>query len=234
MDELHACNEGGCALDFAGTRLIARASGALWLPDNGALVVSDLHLGKAERNARRGGGLWPPYENDATLSRWEAEVAALSPSALVTLGDSFDDSACVEALADSDRARISALAEGRRLIWITGNHDPKPNGLPGEGVGTVQFGPVTFRHIAATDGNAEISGHYHPKATLYARGRRIRRKCFLVNDQRIVMPAFGAYTGGLDILSPVFASLFGEGSDVILTGERALRAPLSRLRAMAA
>lgn len=234
MSELHKCTKEGCPLDLAGTQLLSRASGALWLPEARTLVVSDLHLGKAERNARRGGGLWPPYENEATLERLEAEVAALAPRTLVALGDSFDDSACADALAEADRQRIGALAEGRRLIWITGNHDPAPNGLPGEGMPELQLGPLTFRHIADPKQAGEVSGHYHPKASIQTKGRRIRRKCFLLDASRVILPAFGAYTGGLDIFDPAFAPLFGPDADVILIGEKALRAPVARLRALAA
>ena len=219
---------------MAETPLLARASGALWVPDFRALIVSDLHLGKAERNARRGGGLWPPYENDATLSRLEAEVKTLKPQMIVTLGDSFDDSHCVSALADTDRDRISALADGRQFIWITGNHDPAPNGLPGEGKSELTLGSLTLRHIADAAQTGEISGHYHPKARLHSRGRRIARKCFLFDHHRLIMPAFGAYTGGLDILNPAFEPLFGPDAHAILTGEKALRTPVARLRLLAA
>jgi DNA ligase-associated metallophosphoesterase len=214
--------------------LVARASGALWMPDSHTLLVSDLHLGKAERNARRGGGLWPPYENDATLSRLEGEVKALKPNKIIALGDSFDDSRCVEALAESDRNRIIALAQNRDLIWITGNHDPAPNGLPGVGIAELMLGNITLRHIAEPQETLEISGHYHPKATLHARGRRISRKCFMHDAARLILPAFGAYTGGLDVLNPAFEPLFGPDAHVILTGEKALRTPVSRLRLLAA
>lgn len=224
----------GCAFELSGMPLMARSSGALWMPVEQTLVVSDLHFGKAERNARRGGGLWPPYDNEATLARLEAEVAALKPRMIVTLGDSFDDPRCVAELAPLDRERITALAVSRRLIWITGNHDPASNGLPGEGTNTLRLGPLTLRHIAELSETAEISGHYHPKATLMVRGRRIARKCFLLNKERIIMPAFGAYTGGLDVLAPEFQDLCGHDAHAILTGEKALRAPITKLRQLAA
>lgn len=214
--------------------MIARASGALWLPGFKALVVSDLHLGKAERNARRGGGFWPPYENEATLTRLEAEITALSPQTVIFLGDSFDDDACVEGLADGDRARIAALGAASKMVWITGNHDPAPKGLPGQETETLALGPLTLRHIADPAKDGEISGHYHPKVTVFPRGRRIARKCFVLDSRRLILPAFGAYTGGLDVLSPVFEPLFDGQGDVILTGERALRAPMARVRRLAA
>jgi len=231
---MNEASKNACSLRLGETNLLARALGALWVPDSKTLIVSDLHLGKAERNARRGGGLWPPYENDATLSRLEAEVDALRPDTLVTLGDSFDDPACVDALADKDRARIKALADGRRLVWIAGNHDPAPTSLPGEAMEKMTLGTLTLRHIAQADETNEISGHYHPKAMIHARGRRISRKCFICDHNRLIMPAFGEYTGGLDVLNPAFAPLFSETADVILTGEKTLRAPVARLRQLAA
>ena len=231
---LDPCDANGCALTLAGERLLARASGALWLPAHRTLVVSDLHLGKAERNARRGGGFWPPYENEATLTALEAEIAALAPATLVALGDSFDDGRCAEALAEADRARIAALAAGRRLVWIAGNHDPAPTGLPGEAMQTLALGALILRHIADPGSRGEISGHYHPKVTIHARARRIRRKCFLADAARVVMPAFGAYTGGLDAWDAALAGLFAADAEAVLTGERAMRAPLGKLRALAA
>jgi len=186
--------------------MIARASGALWLPGFDTLVVS----------------FWPPYENEATLTRLEAEIDAIDPRKLVFLGDSFDDNACVAALADADRARITVMTTDRDAIWITGNHDPAPHDLPGREAETLALGPLTLRHIADPAEEAEISGHYHPKVTVFPRGRRIARKCFLLDSRRLILPAFGAYTGGLDVLSPVFEPLFDGQGDAILTGERAL------------
>jgi len=211
-----------------------RASGALWLPGSRTLVVSDLHLGKAERNARRGGGFWPPYENTETLNRLDHEILALDPACVVTLGDSFDDDACVAGLDDETRGRIDTLVAARRWIWVTGNHDPAPSGLGGQSADTVALGSLTLRHIAEPEARGEISGHYHPKASLRIRGRRIARKCFLVSADRIVLPAFGAFTGGLDVFAPVFEPLFDRDACVVLTGTRVAALPLTRLRRMAA
>ena len=211
-----------------------RASGALWLPGPGILVVSDLHLGKAERHARRSGGFWPPYENEETLNRLEAEIGTLDPACVVTLGDSFDDDACVEGLDEATRERVAALTGARRWIWVTGNHDPAPHGLGGESAETVRFGPLVLRHVAEPSAQGEISGHYHPKASLRLRGRRIARKCFLASEERVVMPAFGAFTGGLDVFAPAFAPLFDGEACVVLTGTPAVAVPLSRLRRLAA
>lgn len=231
---LTPCDNEGCALTLAGTRMRARASGALWMPEGRVLAVSDLHLGKAERNARRGGGFWPPYENEATLARLDAEAAALDPARIVLLGDSFDDGRCAETLAEAERNRLAALAAHRDLIWIAGNHDPAPPGLPGGNAQEIRIGGLVLRHIAEPGATGEISGHYHPKAIVQARARWVRRKCFLADARRVILPAFGHYTGGLDVLDPAFDPLLGADAVAVLTGERALRVPLTRLRQMAA
>jgi len=221
-------------LPLMGERIEPRGSGALWLAAARMLVVSDLHLGKAERNARRGGGFWPPYENIETLARLTAEIAALDPACVVALGDSFDDDACADQLDDETRARIEALVAERRWIWVTGNHDPAPSGLGGDSADVVTLGSLTLRHIAEAGVRGEISGHYHPKARLRIRGRSIARKCFLASDERVVMPAFGAFTGGLDVSDEVFAPLFDRHATAILTGTRVAAIPLATLRRAAA
>ncbi len=221
-------------LSLCGLPFEARASGALWLPTERMLVISDLHFGKAERHARQGGGFWPPYENTETLARLDAEVDALDPACIVALGDSFDDDACADQLDGKTRARIDALVATRRWIWITGNHDPAPSGFGGEVADAITLGPLTLRHIAEPQAQGEISGHYHPKANIRLRGRRIARKCFFVSNSRIIMPAFGAFTGGLDVFDPTFAPLFDHESSVILTGTRAVRLPLKQLRRVVA
>ena len=221
-------------LTLCGVPFEARPSGALWLPGERILIVSDLHLGKAERNARRGGGFWPPYENVETLNRLDAEIEALDPDCIIALGDSFDDDACVEGLDGETRARIDALLAARRWIWVTGNHDPAPSGIGGQAADAVTLGALTLRHIAEPGARGEVSGHYHPKASIRIRGQRIARKCFVVSDDRIVMPAFGAFTGGLDVFDSAFAPLFDRDACVILTGVRAVGLPLKELRRMVA
>lgn len=222
------------AMLFCGVSIEPRAAGTLWLPDTGTLVVSDLHLGKAERHARRSGRFWPPYDTAETLTRLEAEVAALSPVQVIALGDSFDDDRCADHLDEATRARLDAMVAARAWVWVTGNHDPAPTGLGGEAADAVTLGPLTFRHIAQEEESAEISGHYHPKASLRLRGKRVTRKCFLMDTSRLILPAFGTFTGGLDVFDVAFASLFDKDACVILTGSRALRVPLRHLRAMAA
>ncbi|HKK35189.1 MAG TPA: ligase-associated DNA damage response endonuclease PdeM [Paracoccaceae bacterium] len=215
---------------LAGETLEARPTGALVWPARGWLVVSDLHLGKSERLARRGGALLPPYETEETVARLAAEVEAVRPEAVICLGDSFDDLEVGAALPAAATERLSALAAGRRWIWIAGNHDAGPPELPGEHRAELRAGALVFRHEAGAleDGTGEVSGHWHPKARLVARGRRVSRPCFVVSGARAILPAFGAYTGGLDARAAPLARLAPEGT-ALLTGRRVVAAPLAAL-----
>ncbi|GLK62837.1 ligase-associated DNA damage response endonuclease PdeM [Paracoccus kondratievae] len=182
----------GHGFQFHGLRLEARASGALWWPGGGWLIVADLHLGKSERMARRGGPLLPPYEGLATLERLGAEIAALNPRVVVSLGDGFDDLAAAEALDPQVADILQRQARGRDWLWIGGNHDPgAPAGLPGQAVASMMLGPVTLRHEAGQ--GPDISGHFHPVVRLAGE----RRRAFLLGRDHLLLPAFGAYTGGL-------------------------------------
>lgn len=199
----------------------ARPSGALWSPSRRTLLVADLHLGKSERLARRGGPLLPPYEVIETCARLEAEIAALGPAQVICLGDSFDDAEAARRLAEPDRARLARLAQGRDWLWIAGNHDPGAAAAFGERADEATLGGVTLRHIAAPRiCKPEASGHYHPKAALVVRGRRLSRRCFLYDGRRLILPAFGAYTGGLDATDPAFDRLLGAGAAALLCGAR--------------
>ena len=200
----------GFGFDFAGQRFIARASGALWWPQRQMLVVSDLHLGRSERYARRGGALLPPYEVTDTLARLSAEIAALQPQTLVSLGDGFDDIAAGEALAGENRASLAAIARQCDLIWVQGNHDPAQGkaDLPGRFLAEIAGAPA-LRHEA---GEApDISGHFHP-STLLA-GKRWR--CFVKGADHLILPAFGTYTGGLDISAAPLAALAPKGIAIL-------------------
>lgn len=213
-----------------GEALQARPTGSLWWPEQRVLCVSDLHLGKAERIARNAGTLLPPYEAQDTLGRLRAEIALLHPDHVIALGDSFDDVQAVSALPDDIRAQIAALAEGRILTWIAGNHDPLPPAeqaaLPGRHTPELCLGPLTFRHIAKDGATGELSGHYHPKARLAGR----RRPAFLIDAARGILPAFGAYTGGLDCDAPVLRDLMAADGVAVLTGRAALAVPLDSQR----
>jgi DNA ligase-associated metallophosphoesterase len=215
---------------FSGERLVALPSGGLWWPAEGVLTVSDLHLGKSERIARRGGALLPPYEVEDTLTRIEDDVAMLAPRAVIALGDSFDDDASVGALLPGQRERITAMTGARDWTWVAGNHDPAPVALGGQAAAGVALGPLTFRHEAsADDGDRwEVSGHYHPKACLNVRGRRISRPCFLRDERRLILPAYGTYTGGLASADAALAGLMAPAARAILTGHPMVEIPMPR------
>ncbi|MEM8793242.1 MAG: ligase-associated DNA damage response endonuclease PdeM [Pseudomonadota bacterium] len=201
--------------------LEAQPSGALWWPERKVLIVADLHLGKAERMAREGGTLLPPYETAETLDRLDAEVGRLRPRLVISLGDSFDDLASAASLGEEIVLRLERLSAGRRLIWIAGNHDPGPVNLPGSHLDVAVIGGVHFRHIANPDRqDMEISGHYHPKARLTVQGRRISRRCFFVSGNRVILPAFGTYTGGLDVTDSAMAQFAGSDTRILMTGKK--------------
>jgi hypothetical protein len=218
------------ALTLNGARLEARASGALWWPAERLLCVADLHLGKAERVARRGGALLPPYETAETLDRLADEIRALAPARVVCLGDSFDDDAAALELTGAETARLTALMAGRDWVWIAGNHDPGPLALAGRHLAELSAGPLTFRHVAAGDtAPGEVSGHYHPKARFAGRNVSISRRCFLADGNRLILPAFGAYTGGMACDHPALAGLLAPDAQVVLTGIPCAVVPLAAL-----
>lgn len=213
---------------FCGADLVALGSGALAWPDRGILIVGDLHLVKSERHARRGGVALPPYETRDTLLRLKDDIHRTDPHTVICLGDSFDDSSACVALTSDDRARLADLQAGRRWVWVTGNHDPDLPGIPGEVLPELDMDPLRFVHIADPDAQAEISAHYHPKAAIKTRGRRVTRAAFLVDRQRLVLPAYGTYTGGLFSHHSVLTDLMRPDADVILTGRPVLRLPMPR------
>ncbi|MGF1447098.1 MAG: ligase-associated DNA damage response endonuclease PdeM [Pikeienuella sp.] len=216
-------------LQFAGVALSLRPSGALWWAAKRLLAVADLHLGRSERSARRGGSLLPPYETADTVTRLTAEIAATDPAHILCLGDSFDDGDVPRGLAPQTRAELRDAMGARRWTWVAGNHDPRPTDLPGDWAEALTLGPLTFRHIAdgptPAPGQGEVSGHYHPKARLIHRGRRLCRPCFLADRARLVLPAFGTYTGGLLVSDPVFDGLLDPTARAYLTGKRVVSLP---------
>lgn len=216
----------GFTFQLQGARLTALPSGALWWPEQAVLTVSDLHFGKSRRAARRGGQLLPPYEVLETLFRLEALVDALGPATVIALGDSFDDTAAEKELGEEERLRLLRLMAGRRWLWVEGNHDPGPVTLGGAHLAEVTMGPLVFRHMAGA-ARGEVSGHYHPKARLGLGGASVSRPCFLIDGARVIMPAFGSYTGGLGCRSPVLASLMSPGALAVLTGVSARAVPMA-------
>jgi DNA ligase-associated metallophosphoesterase len=194
-------------IDVADVTLVADLSGALFWESQSLLVVSDLHLEKGSSFATRG-VLLPPYDTAATLGRLAGVIARHDPRMVIALGDSFHDRSAHDRLSAPDRDTIAAFQEGRDWIWISGNHDPAlPSGLGGVVAQEVAIGPIAFRH-QPTGASGEIAGHLHPKARVSTRGRSMERRCFACDGERAVMPAFGAYAGGLSIRDAAFAKIF--------------------------
>jgi uncharacterized protein len=192
----------------AGISLVADRAGALYWRDEGLLAIADLHLEKGSSFAARG-VLLPPYDTAATLAGVARLVTRYAPRTVVALGDSFHDGNGPSRIAAADRATLAALQRGRDWIWIAGNHDPdRPDGVGGIFCGLLAIGALVFRH-APTSAEGEIAGHLHPVARLSARGRSMSRRCFASDGTRLVMPAFGAYAGGLNVRHRAFADVFG-------------------------
>ena len=195
------------SIDVAGVAFIADLSGALFWEEQGLLVVSDLHLEKGSSFAARG-VLLPPYDTAATLGRLAAVIARHDPTTVIALGDSFHDRKAHERLSAPDREAIGALQARRDWIWISGNHDPAlPPDLGGVVASEVAIGPILFRH-EPTGAAGEIAGHLHPKARVATRARWLERRCFASDGERAILPAFGAYSGGLSIRDAAFAKIF--------------------------
>jgi DNA ligase-associated metallophosphoesterase len=196
---------------IADIALVADPAGALFWPEESLLVVADLHLEKGSSFARRG-VLLPPYDTAATLTRLAQLIARYAPRAVIALGDSFHDGGGPDRLGDDDRATLRAMQRGRDWIWITGNHDPQPAGnIGGSFGGALAIGALTFRHLPGGE-NGEIAGHLHPVARVSHRGRTVSRRCFAADSARMVMPAFGAYAGGLNVRDLAFAAMFGDAA----------------------
>jgi DNA ligase-associated metallophosphoesterase len=193
---------------IAGVSLVADPDGALYWPERGLLAVADLHLEKGSSFAARG-QLLPPYDTAATLGRLARLIARYAPRCVVALGDSFHDGGGPARLGRGDRDNLSALQRGRDWIWITGNHDPEPAAdIGGVFEAALTIGALTFRHLP-TGAASEVCGHLHPMARVAHRGRAVSRRCFAADATRMVMPAFGAFTGGLNVRDAAFADLFG-------------------------
>lgn len=201
-------------------RLMLDPMGAVFWPAQRLLAVSDLHLEKGSSFARKG-MLLPPWDTHSTIDRLTLLLRRWSPATVVALGDSFHDAMGSGRLPASEQQRLNAMAQAHRFVWVQGNHDPTPpEGLGGEWVETYSAGPVVFRHEAVVATQAgEIVGHHHPKATIPARSGSVCRPCFVFDGRRLMMPAFGAYTGGLDVRDPAIHRLFPRGGRVFLLGK---------------
>ncbi len=194
---------------LAGTPVVIDSAGALYLPESRTLVVADLHLEKASSFARRGMFL-PPYDTAATLVLLAALILKRNPKRVISLGDSFHDSDGYARLAEGDLDRLSTMQRGREWIWISGNHDPRlPDDIKGSIAAEITLDGLTFRHEPlerACEG--EVAGHLHPAAKVRGKGRSIRCRAFVTDGARMILPAFGILTGGLNVLDWAFASLF--------------------------
>ncbi|HEY7797130.1 MAG TPA: ligase-associated DNA damage response endonuclease PdeM [Hyphomonadaceae bacterium] len=216
---------GGLGCEVAGEQLVLHACGAMSWEAGGVLVFSDLHLEKASSYAERGQML-PPYDTGATLRRAARLVDALGPTTVIALGDSFHDRRARTRMAEEDVEVVRSLTDRVDWVWIEGNHDPKPPAdLGGRVTHELRLGPLTFRH-EPTAGNAcgEIAGHLHPCARISGRGRSVRARCFASDGERMVMPAYGALTGGLNILDVAFRSLFPDGVIAAVLGREGVYA----------
>ncbi|WP_374470976.1 ligase-associated DNA damage response endonuclease PdeM [Phenylobacterium sp.] len=189
--------------------VMLRPSGAMWIEAARTLVVADLHLEKGSSYAARGQML-PPYDTRETLDRLEAEVVALSPAAVILLGDTFHDRRSEDRLAADDAQRLRALSLGRRLIWVVGNHDADgPQRLPGETADELELHGLILRHEPQGGLQpGEVAGHLHPAAKVRATRGTVRRRCFVTDAERAILPAFGAYAGGLNVRDKAFSGLF--------------------------
>lgn len=213
---------------FRSAELAALPSGALYWEDERLLVVSDLHFGKSARLSAVGGAALPPYETQETLLRLETDLAETGAARVICLGDSFDARGIADEMPERERLWIARLQAGRDWTWIEGNHDPGPVALGGSHRAELQVRELAFRHIATPDAEGEVSGHYHPKARLRLRGRALTRPCFLVDRARLILPAYGAYTGGLHCDAAVLTGLMAPGATAILTGPSPVAIPMPR------
>jgi DNA ligase-associated metallophosphoesterase len=214
---------------FAGETFFATADGALFWPAQQALLVADLHLEKASWFARLGQFL-PPYDSHATLSTLEHEVERTGATRLFCLGDSFHDQFGCERLPVQARALLTDLTSKLDWTWIVGNHDPRfADHCGGRLVDEVEVGGIILRHEAVRDDpRPEMTGHYHPKLRVHLSGRSVSRRCFVVSPTKMILPAFGSLTGGLDAHHPeILGSVGGNAAALVPVSDRLLRFPLA-------
>lgn len=210
---------------FAGASVMADQSGALLLREARTLVVADLHFEKGSAFAARGHAWLPPYDTGETLARLERACRHYQPRQVVCLGDSFHDLDGPGRMADGDRVRLRRLVQRHNWVWIAGNHDPEPPAdIGGQIYDELAVGSLILRHEAAADTlpAGEITGHFHPKAAVRTRGRRISGRCFATDGRRLILPAFGAFTGGLNVLDPDLAALLRPAFRVFIIGQQRL------------
>jgi len=214
---------------FCGHDLVALPQGALYWPARRALLVADLHLEKASWFAGRGQML-PPYDTLATLADLTALAAATDPAEIWCLGDSFHDTGGCERLPPQACDMLAALTRAHRWTWITGNHDPVvPALVGGRAMPEAILGNMVLRHEAdPRETRPELSGHFHPKFRLFRRGRLVSRRCFVASVTKLILPAFGALTGGLDADHPEILRAVGRDAQALVpVSDRLLRFPVA-------
>ncbi len=198
--------------------VVALPDGALWIESGRALVVADLHFEKGSAFAKAG-QLLPPYDTRATLERLAVLIAEHDPDIVVSLGDAFHDSGGPARMDEAEREQLLKLINGRDWVWIEGNHEGKAaETLGGVARESVRFGAITLRHEPSGAAD-EAAGHLHPCAKVAGRGRSVRRRCFAYDGARMVLPAFGAYAGGLNLLDAAFDTIFPEGAMALVLGK---------------
>ena len=214
----------------AGEPCVLRAAGTLWLPQHRTLVVSDLHLEKGSAYAAKG-QLLPPYDTRETLDRLLAEVADVEPQTLVLLGDSLHDMGAISRIPVAERETVIDLARSLALVWISGNHDPDGGAaFGGRSTDEMQLGNLTLRHEPQTGPQVgEVAGHLHPCAKVAGVGGAVRRRCFLSDRQRLILPAFGAYTGGLNVLDVAYRDLFATRPCAYVLGRKIIPVAMDKL-----
>jgi hypothetical protein len=211
---------------FHGARLLADASGALVWPEKETVAVADLHFEKGSAFAVNGTPL-PPYDSRETLRRLQAVLKRHRPRRVICLGDSFHDREAASRLSRDEADTLRRLTAAHEWMWITGNHDPEaPADLGGITAAELRSGNLTFRHEAERKAEGEVSGHFHPKASVSARNRTVGGRCFVTDGARLILPAFGAYAGGLNVRDPAIERLLGPEYTVFILG----RARVHRFR----
>jgi uncharacterized protein len=218
-------------VSICGKAFRAHMSGALFWPSENALIVADLHLEKGSSFAAKGQML-PPYDTSETLSKLVNAIDTYNAATIIALGDSFHDMAATQRIASADLQTLRMLQDDREWIWITGNHDPEiETTLGGHSAPEISVEGIRLRHTPSPSATThEIAGHLHPAARVVMHGTAIRRPCFVSNGRRLVLPAFGAFTGGLNILDDAFQPIFGnDGMSVWMLGQEGLYPVATRL-----
>ncbi|MCU0890287.1 MAG: ligase-associated DNA damage response endonuclease PdeM [Sandarakinorhabdus sp.] len=216
------------SISFAGEDFMLQPCGALWWPAAETLFVADLHLEKASHFASRG-WLLPPHASAETLAALIDVVEATGARRLVCLGDSFHDAGGPDRLLPDARRALSLMTRNLDWWWITGNHDADAAAvLGGRVMAEGRIGPLVLRHEAdPADPAPELSGHFHPKLVVRHRGRQISRRCLAMSATKLILPAFGTFTGGLAVDDPAIrAALAGPATALVVDGGRLLRFPV--------